>query len=120
MLGLGRKKACAVLLGCASSVVAPAAFAQTIVDCTELEADPATYGTVIYGVGGSAATATFGRIASYLAGLPAMSIPCGFLGGLPVGLQVIGPHFAEGKLLNVAHRYQQETQWHKEIPANYK
>jgi aspartyl-tRNA(Asn)/glutamyl-tRNA(Gln) amidotransferase subunit A len=49
-----------------------------------------------------------------------MSIPCGFLGGLPVGLQIIGPHFAEAKLLNVAHRFQQETQWHKEIPESYK
>jgi aspartyl-tRNA(Asn)/glutamyl-tRNA(Gln) amidotransferase subunit A len=59
-------------------------------------------------------------IGANLAGLPAMSIPCGFLGGLPVGLQIIGPHFAEAKLLNVAHRFQQETQWHKEIPESYK
>ncbi len=59
-------------------------------------------------------------IGANLAGLPAMSIPCGFLGGLPVGLQIIGPHFAEAKLLNVAHRYQLETQWHKEIPSGYK
>jgi aspartyl-tRNA(Asn)/glutamyl-tRNA(Gln) amidotransferase subunit A len=58
-------------------------------------------------------------IGANLAGLPAMSIPCGFLGGLPVGLQIIGPHFAEAKLLNVAHRFQQETQWHKQIPAGY-
>jgi aspartyl-tRNA(Asn)/glutamyl-tRNA(Gln) amidotransferase subunit A len=58
-------------------------------------------------------------IGANLAGLPAMSIPCGFLGGLPVGLQIIGPHFAEAKLLNVAHRYQQETSWHKEIPQAY-
>lgn len=70
MLGLNRKKAVGALLGCATSVLAPAAFAQ-VVDCTELEADPATYGTVIYGVGGSAATPTIGRIASYLAGRPA-------------------------------------------------
>ena len=59
-------------------------------------------------------------IGANLAGLPAMSIPCGFLGGLPVGLQIIGPHFAEAKLLNVAHRFQQETQWHKEMPEGYK
>jgi aspartyl-tRNA(Asn)/glutamyl-tRNA(Gln) amidotransferase subunit A len=58
-------------------------------------------------------------IGANLAGLPAMSIPCGFLGGLPVGLQIIGPHFAEAKLLNVAHCYQRETQWHKQIPAGY-
>ena len=58
-------------------------------------------------------------IGANLAGLPAMSIPCGFLGGLPVGLQIIGPHFAEAKLLNVAHAYQCETQWHKQMPAGY-
>ncbi|HMN47349.1 MAG TPA: Asp-tRNA(Asn)/Glu-tRNA(Gln) amidotransferase subunit GatA [Povalibacter sp.] len=59
-------------------------------------------------------------IGANLAGLPAMSIPCGFLGGLPVGLQIIGPHFGEAKLLNVAHRYQRETQWHREIPQAYR
>lgn len=58
-------------------------------------------------------------IGANLAGLPAMSIPCGFLGGLPVGLQIIGGHFAEAKLLNVAHRYQQATDWHKRIPERY-
>ena len=58
-------------------------------------------------------------IGANLAGLPAMSIPCGFLGDLPVGLQIIGPHFAEAKLLNVAHAYQRETQWHKRIPRGY-
>lgn len=58
-------------------------------------------------------------IGANLAGLPAMSIPCGFLGGLPVGLQIIGPHFAEAKLLNVAHGYQRETQWHREMPRGY-
>jgi aspartyl-tRNA(Asn)/glutamyl-tRNA(Gln) amidotransferase subunit A len=58
-------------------------------------------------------------IGANLAGLPAMSIPCGFLGSLPVGLQIIGPHFAEAKLLNVAHGYQRETQWHKRIPSGY-
>jgi aspartyl-tRNA(Asn)/glutamyl-tRNA(Gln) amidotransferase subunit A len=58
-------------------------------------------------------------IGANLAGLPAMSIPCGKIDGLPVGLQIIGPHFAEAKLLNVAHGYQQETLWHKEIPKGY-
>jgi aspartyl-tRNA(Asn)/glutamyl-tRNA(Gln) amidotransferase subunit A len=58
-------------------------------------------------------------IGANLAGLPAMSIPCGFLSGLPVGLQIIGPHFAEAKLLNVAHGYQRETDWHRKIPARY-
>ena len=58
-------------------------------------------------------------IGANLAGLPAMSIPCGSVGGLPVGLQIIGPHFAEGKLLNVAHGYQNETPWHQAIPKGY-
>jgi hypothetical protein len=70
MLGLDRKKSVAVLLGCAATALAPAALGQ-VSDCTELEADPDTYGQVIYGSGGSATTATLGRIASYLAGLPA-------------------------------------------------
>ena len=55
-------------------------------------------------------------IAVNLAGLPGMSIPCGFAGGLPVGLQLIGNYFAEGQLLNVAHRYQQATDWHARRP----
>lgn len=59
-------------------------------------------------------------IGANLAGLPAMSIPCGFLNNLPVGLQLIGGHFAEAKLLNVAHAYQQETEWHRAMPAGYK
>lgn len=55
-------------------------------------------------------------IAVNLAGLPGMSIPCGFAGGLPVGLQLIGDYFSEASLLNVAHRYQQATGWHLERP----
>ena len=51
-----------------------------------------------------------------MAGLPAMSVPCGFSEGLPVGLQLIGPHLAEGRLLNIAHAYQQATDWHKARP----
>ena len=58
-------------------------------------------------------------IGANLAGLPAVSVPCGHAGGLPVGLQIIGPHFAEAKLLNVAHWYQRETQWHEQIPKGY-
>jgi aspartyl-tRNA(Asn)/glutamyl-tRNA(Gln) amidotransferase subunit A len=56
-------------------------------------------------------------IAVNLAGLPGLSIPCGFSGGLPVGLQLIGPHFEEGRLLNFAHQYQQATDWHLREPA---
>jgi aspartyl-tRNA(Asn)/glutamyl-tRNA(Gln) amidotransferase subunit A len=53
-----------------------------------------------------------------LAGLPALSLPCGFdEKGLPVGLQLTGDHFSEAKLLGVAHRYQQASDWHLRVPA---
>jgi len=56
-------------------------------------------------------------IAVNLAGLPGMSIPCGFgVSSMPVGLQVIGPWFSEAKMLNVAHQYQQVTDWHRRCP----
>jgi aspartyl-tRNA(Asn)/glutamyl-tRNA(Gln) amidotransferase subunit A len=56
-------------------------------------------------------------IAVNLAGLPGMSIPCGFDGGgLPVGLQIIGNYFDEARMLNVAHQYQLATDWHLRAP----
>ena len=56
-------------------------------------------------------------IAVNLAGLPGMSIPCGFDGGgLPVGLQIIGNYFDEARMLNVAHQYQLATDWHRRAP----
>jgi aspartyl-tRNA(Asn)/glutamyl-tRNA(Gln) amidotransferase subunit A len=58
-------------------------------------------------------------IGANLAGLPALSLPCGFVGGLPMGLQLIGPHFSEGKLLNAAHRFQMATDWHNHTPRGY-
>lgn len=58
-------------------------------------------------------------IAANLAGLPGMSIPAGFTDGLPVGLQLIGNYFAEAKLLNIAHQYQQVTSWHKQTPKGF-
>ncbi|TLD44245.1 MAG: Glutamyl-tRNA(Gln) amidotransferase subunit A [Accumulibacter sp.] len=58
-------------------------------------------------------------IAVNLAGLPAISIPCGFAGGLPAGVQLIGNYFSEARLLNVAHRYQQVTDWHRQRPADH-
>jgi aspartyl-tRNA(Asn)/glutamyl-tRNA(Gln) amidotransferase subunit A len=55
-----------------------------------------------------------------LAGLPAASIPAGFdAQGLPVGLQIIGRYFGEARLLNVAHRYQQVTDWHRRVPKGF-
>lgn len=56
-------------------------------------------------------------IAVNLAWLPGVSLPCGLADGLPVGLQLIGDYFSEARLLNVAHRYQQATEWHRLRPA---
>ncbi len=58
-------------------------------------------------------------IGANLAGLPALSMPCGFSGDLPVGVQLIGPHFGEARLLAAAHRYQQETDWHLRAPTGF-
>ncbi len=58
-------------------------------------------------------------IAINLAGLPALSIPAGFVNAMPVGLQIIGNYFDEARLLNVAHQYQQETDWHKQTPKGF-
>ncbi len=58
-------------------------------------------------------------IAVNLAGLPGMSIPVQPADGLPVGLQIIGNYFAEAKLLNVAHRLQQATDWHLAVPNGF-
>jgi aspartyl-tRNA(Asn)/glutamyl-tRNA(Gln) amidotransferase subunit A len=55
-------------------------------------------------------------ISTNLAGLPAMSIPAGSVRGLPVGLQLIGNHFEESKILNMAHIYQKNTDWHLHTP----
>ncbi|MCC7486703.1 MAG: Asp-tRNA(Asn)/Glu-tRNA(Gln) amidotransferase subunit GatA [Burkholderiales bacterium] len=57
-------------------------------------------------------------IPANLAGLPGMSIPCGCdARGLPIGLQVIGNYFAEARILNLGHQYQQATDWHTRAPA---
>jgi aspartyl-tRNA(Asn)/glutamyl-tRNA(Gln) amidotransferase subunit A len=54
-----------------------------------------------------------------LAGLPGLSIPCGFdARGLPVGLQIMGNHFSEAQMLGVAHRYQQASDWHLRVPRD--
>ena len=51
-----------------------------------------------------------------IAGLPALSVPCGFSGGMPVGMQLIGPHLSEAVLLQIGHAYEQATEWHKQRP----
>ena len=62
--------------------------------------------------------ADINTVAVNLAGLPAMSIPAGFVSGLPVGLQLIAPAFAEAELLAAAHAFQQETDWHLKRPES--
>ncbi len=58
-------------------------------------------------------------IAANLAGLPGLSIPCGLVEDKPAGLQLIGNYFTEGRLLNVAHRYQQVSDWHTRTPPGF-
>ncbi|MFP5358462.1 MAG: amidase family protein, partial [Gammaproteobacteria bacterium] len=58
-------------------------------------------------------------IAANLAGIPALSLGCGFVRGLPVGLQLMGRVFDEARLLNVAHQYQQVTDWHTRRPEGF-
>ena len=58
-------------------------------------------------------------VAVNLAGLPGISLPAGFVDGLPVGMQIIGNYFSEGLLLNIAHRFQQATDWHRCIPDGF-
>jgi len=58
-------------------------------------------------------------IGANLAGLPGISTPCGFVEGLPVGLQLVGPHFGEERLLQCAHQYQQLTDWHRQGPEAF-
>ena len=52
-----------------------------------------------------------------IAGLPALSVPCGFSDGLPVGMQLIGSHLSESTLLQIGHAYEQATEWHRQRPV---
>lgn len=57
-------------------------------------------------------------LSTSLAGLPGMSVPAGFgANGLPVGLQIIGNYFEEARMLQIAHAFQQATDWHHRQPA---
>ena len=58
-------------------------------------------------------------IGANLAGLPAISVPCGFVNDLPIGLHLVGTHFAESTLLRCAHQYQQQTDWHTACPEDF-
>jgi aspartyl-tRNA(Asn)/glutamyl-tRNA(Gln) amidotransferase subunit A len=58
-------------------------------------------------------------IGANLAGLPGISVPCGFSQNLPVGLQLVGPHFAEASVLHCAYQYQQITDWHQRCPEGF-
>lgn len=58
-------------------------------------------------------------ITANLAGIPGLSMPAGFVDGLPVGVQLLAPYFQEGRLLNVAHQYQLVTDWHTQAPAGF-
>jgi aspartyl-tRNA(Asn)/glutamyl-tRNA(Gln) amidotransferase subunit A len=59
-------------------------------------------------------------IGANLAGLPAVSVPCGFVNELPVGLHLVGAHFAEETLLRCGHQYQLQTDWHSACPEAFK
>ena len=59
-------------------------------------------------------------IGANLAGLPGISVPCGFASELPVGLHLVGPHFGEQRLLRAAHQYQLQTDWHMRCPEAYR
>ena len=58
-------------------------------------------------------------ITANLAGVPGIALPAGFANGLPLGMQLLGPYFSEARLLNIAHQYQQVTDWHQRAPAGY-
>jgi aspartyl-tRNA(Asn)/glutamyl-tRNA(Gln) amidotransferase subunit A len=58
-------------------------------------------------------------VGANLAGLPGISVPCGFAEGLPVGLQLVGPHFGEQEILRAAHQFQLHTDWHTHCPEAY-
>lgn len=92
------------------------------VDCLVCASSPNVAPTI----GGAKDNPLFGYIADRLnipasmAGLPALSVPCGFgEAEMPVGLQIIGPQWGEQNVFNVGHAYQQATDWHKQYPKKF-
>ena len=59
-------------------------------------------------------------VGANLGGFPGLSVPCGFVDGLPVGLHLVGNHFDEATLLRCAHAYQQMTDWHTQCPEGFR
>ena len=58
-------------------------------------------------------------ITANLAGVPGIALPAGFANGLPIGMQLLGPYFSEARLLNIAHQYQQVSDWHTRTPSGF-
>jgi len=77
-------------------------------------------------IGVTEGQAMFGEMADVLteptsiSGLPGISVPCGFVDGLPIGLNIFGPQFSEGIILRTAYAYEQSTSWHKQKPVDFK
>ncbi len=99
-------------------------FQRAFRDC-DVIAGPVTT-TVAFGFGEKAADpvsmylADLYTVPGSLAGLPSMSLPCGFgAHGRPVGLQLMSNHFDEARMLGVAHQYQCATDWHRRVPTGY-
>ncbi len=101
---------------------------QDFLDCFEqvdLIAGPTTPGTA-FALGAKTADPVamyledVYTLAANLAGLPGLSMPAGLADGMPVGLQLLAPHFAEQRLLQTAHLFQQTTDWHQHRPAGIK
>jgi aspartyl-tRNA(Asn)/glutamyl-tRNA(Gln) amidotransferase subunit A len=95
------------------------AFDALVAPTAPLPAVPVAGGTISYGgqeIEGAAVLGSLTRLAN-LTGQPALSLPCGFTDeGLPVGLQLIGRHFGDGELLQLARAYEQATPWHLQRP----
>ena len=86
-------------------ILSPTAPTTAVQLGTQLDDPVSTYLTDIY------------TVTANLAGIPGIALPAGFINGLPVGMQLLGPYFSEARLLNIAHQFQQATDWHTQVPA---